>query len=63
MQIEIYKSKCSECEKEWYELDGYELDECPHCEAGTDYASHTETQIAELEIDAVTGALSFAGSK
>lgn len=62
MQIEIHKTKCSECDGVWYELDGYELNECPHCDSDSDKASDIETQIAELEIDPLTGTLSFAGS-
>jgi hypothetical protein len=62
MQIEIHKTKCAACQIEWYELDGYELEECPACAADSEQAEHVRTEIAELEIDPITGKLSFAGT-
>lgn len=63
VKIDVNKLKCSFCSEIFYELDGYELLECPHCQE--DFNSDDEVdlvsrQIAEIEIDHKTGELRFA---
>ena len=55
MRIFAHSAECTECGKTFYELDGEELDVCPHCESDTKDALNGPTLTIDIVVDPVTG--------
>jgi uncharacterized paraquat-inducible protein A len=56
--LTINKILCNYCLESFYELEGYELSECPHCEASLEQESSwelEETLETRIVVDFITG--------
>lgn len=64
MQVGIDKVKCGHCSEIFYEINGYELSECPHCRMSLDSVDDVTivgNRNAEIEIDPKSGKLRTVG--
>lgn len=63
-QIEVNKSFCPRCAEPFYELDGYELDTCPHCEVELqgESISWDEQVYVRIYVDHKSGELKVWGT-
>ncbi|GIO09724.1 hypothetical protein J31TS6_57520 [Brevibacillus reuszeri] len=63
-QIEVNKSFCPRCQEPFYEIDGYELDSCPHCEVELhgESISWDEQVYVRIYVDHKTGEMKVWGT-
>ena len=53
--IEVSKTFCPHCEKPFYELDGYELSDCPHCGEDLCSINYDSQKQVTIYVDYQTG--------
>lgn len=61
--IEVNKTTCPRCTEAFYEIDGYDLDSCPHCEENLvgESVSWDEQVNVRIYVDHKTGELKVWG--
>jgi predicted amidophosphoribosyltransferase len=55
--IEVSKTTCPSCEKQFFEIDGYELSFCPHCHADLGSCNYDSQEYRRIYVDYMTGEL------
>lgn len=59
--ITINRTLCLHCEREFYEIQDWELGECPHCDGPLqDCCEVLDSEYVEVFVDHETGELYFA---
>jgi hypothetical protein len=57
--IEVSKTFCPSCEKQFFEIDGYELQYCPYCEADLGTCDYDSQVNKRIYADFMTGKISI----